>query len=499
VNLRFNSTMMNKVRVRYAPSPTGHPHVGNIRTALFNWLYAKHMGGTFILRIEDTDQSRIVKSSIETIYKSLEWLGLNWDEGPLVGGPYEPYLQSERQMLGIYHEAAERLLQEDHSYYCYCTIDELTNMRKEQQLRGETPRYNRRCRSLSPTELQRMEGLPHVIRFKTPLANDLITVTDAIRGMVTFETSTLDDFVLLKSDQYPTYHLASVVDDHAMQISDVLRAEEWLSSTPRHLLLYEALGYNPPSFAHLPMILGADRTKLAKRHGATSLMDYIGEGFLPETMFNFLALLGWSLDDKTEILTRDELIRHFSLPRVSRAPAIFDREKLTWMNGTYLRKLHRKNMAELLEESLVSYVREFKPNVVLPLNPTYIRRITPLVQERLKTLSPDETWATCCFFFLKLPEYDTHPIPNGMSNDTARTALQSTLNAIELISPFNAQTIEQVVRPLAETLNLKTRELFGTVRIAITGSKAAPPLFDTMAVLGKKRVLARLRHLIKQL
>lgn len=490
---------MNKVRVRYAPSPTGHPHVGNIRTALFNWLYAKHMDGTFILRIEDTDQKRVVERSIEAIYKSLEWLGLDWDEGPRVGGPYEPYLQSKRQKLGIYHDAVERLLSEGHSYYCYCTVDQLASMRKEQQLRGETPRYNRHCRTLSSSALLSMEGMPRVVRFKTPLTNDTITVTDAIRGEVTFETSTLDDFVLLKSDQYPTYHLASVVDDHAMQISDVLRAEEWLPSTPRHLLLYQALEYDPPSFGHLPMILGADRTKLAKRHGATSLIDYIGEGFLPETMLNFLALLGWSLDDKTEILTRDELIGYFSLQRVSKAPAIFDREKLAWMNGTYIRKLSQKNMAALLEESLVSHIREFQPNVMLPLNSTYVRRITPLVQERLKTLSPDETWNTCCFFFLKLPEYGTHPIPNGMSENTARTALKSTLAAIELIAPFNAQTIEHAVRPLAETLNLKTRELFGAIRIAITGSKAAPPLFDTMAVLGKKRVLARLRHLIERL
>jgi len=330
--------MTKSVRVRFAPSPTGYPHVGNIRTALFTWLFARHYGGSFIIRIEDTDVSRKVKGAVEAILDGLRWLGLDWDEGPEVGGNYGPYFQSQR--LDIYSKLAQRLIAQGDAYYCYCSPQRLAEMRSEQIKRKQPPGYDRRCRDLSPEEQTRKqaEGITPVVRFKMPLTGQT-RFTDIIRGEVTFENSTLDDFVLLKSDGYPTYHLANVIDDHLMEISHVLRAEEWLSSAPRHLLLYQALGFEPPQFAHLPMLLGPDRTKLSKRHGAVSIVEYRDQGYLTEAMVNFLALLGWSLDDKTEILSRDELIRNFSLERVSRTAAIFNQDKLNWMNGFYIRKL----------------------------------------------------------------------------------------------------------------------------------------------------------------
>lgn len=336
---------MNSVRVRFAPSPTGYPHVGNIRTALFNWLFARHHGGSFIVRIEDTDVTRKIEGAVEAILNGLRWLGLDWDEGPEVGGEYGPYFQSQR--LELYREAAERLVSQDNAYYCYCSPQRLEEMRAEQIRRKQPPGYDRRCRYLGAEERRQREaeGITPVVRFKTPLEGQT-KFNDLIWGEVVFDNSTIDDFVLLKSDGYPTYHLANVVDDHLMEISHVLRAEEWLASTPRHLLLYQALGFAPPQFAHLPMILGADRTKLSKRHGAVSITDYYEQGYLPEAMVNFLALLGWSLDDKTEILSRQELINNFSLERVSRTAAIFNQDKLNWMNGVYIRSLSLEDFTQ---------------------------------------------------------------------------------------------------------------------------------------------------------
>jgi glutamyl-tRNA synthetase len=320
------------VRVRYAPSPTGYPHVGNIRTALFNWLFARHYGGSFIVRVEDTDVVRKVEGAVENILDSLRWMGIDWDEGPEVGGNYGPYFQSQR--LAFYHPVAQQLVEGGYAYPCYCSSQRLEEMRAEQVRRKQPPGYDRRCRNLTQKECAQFEeqGITPVIRFKTPIGGQT-KFWDLIRRGVVFKNNTLDDFVLLKSDGYPTYHLANVVDDHVMQISHVLRADEWLSSTPRHVLLYQALGYEPPQFAHLPMILGADRSKLSKRHGSVSILEYRERGYLPEAMANFLALLGWSLDDKTELFSKEELIRHFSLERLSKTAAIFNIDKLYWMNA----------------------------------------------------------------------------------------------------------------------------------------------------------------------
>ena len=484
--------MTNSVRVRYAPSPTGYPHVGNIRTALFAWLFARHYGGSFIVRIEDTDVARKVKGAVEAILDSLRWLGLDWDEGPEVGGKYGPYFQSQR--LELYHQAAERLISQGDAYYCYCSPQRLEEMRTEQARHKQPPGYDRHCRNLSPEERSQKEaeGITPVVRFKTPLEGQT-RFNDLIRGEAVFENNTIDDFILLKSDGYPTYHLASVVDDHLMEITHVLRAEEWLSSTPRHLLLYQALGFEPPQFAHLPIILGTDRAKLSKRHGAVSITEYHEQGYLPETMVNFLALLGWSLDDRTEILSRQELIDNFSLERVSRTAAIFNRDKLNWMNGVYIRSL---SLDEFTQRALPFLDRDSPPEVKRPLSISYIKQIMPLVQERARTLADVAELAH--FFFVDELDYNASLLlGKNMSQESATKALAITKQRLEQLEGFDAEALEAVLRPLAGELGLKTGQLFGTLRVATTGRTASPPLFQTMAVLGKERCLRRIEAAIE--
>ena len=465
-----------KVRVRFAPSPTGYPHLGNIRTALFNWLFARHHGGKFILRIEDTDVTRKVEGAVEVILDSLKWLGLNWDEGP--------YFQSQR--LPMYHEVANRLLKENHAYLCYCSPERLEAMRQEQMKRHQPPKYDGRCRNLTQQERSELEasGVTPVVRFKTPTMGET-TFRDLIRGAVTFKNDTLDDFILLKSDGYPTYHLANVIDDHSMDISHVLRADEWLSSTPRHMLLYQALIWQPPQFAHLPMILGSDRAKLSKRHGATNTADYQLQGYLPTAMMNFLALLGWSLDDRTELLSQEELIKHFSLERVGKTAAIFNKDKLEWMNGVYLRKLGPEEFAELATPFLS---RDLPQSAKRPLDKDYIRQVMPLIQERAKFLA--EVPQLADFFFLDELQYDASLLLSGGLDPTqAINSIEATVQKLEVVKDWNASSLENILRPLTTELNLSTRKFFGLLRVATTGRTAAPPLFQTMAVLGKDKCL----------
>ncbi len=486
------------VRVRYAPSPTGFPHVGNIRTALFNWLFARHHGGKFIVRIEDTDQARTVPGALEAILDGLRWLGLDWDEGPEVGGDYGPYWQSER--LPRYREAAERLIAQGDAYYCYCSSERLGEIRQAQAARKEQTGYDRHCRDLTPAEREKeaeklaAEGRAPVVRFKVPLEGST-TFEDIIRGRIEFENTNLDDFVLLKSDGFPTYHLANIVDDHEMQISHVLRAEEWVSSTTRHLLLYRALGYTPPKFAHLPMILGPDHAKLSKRHGAVSITDYRTEGYLPETMVNFLALLGWALDDKTEIFSAAELVAHFSLERVGKSAAIFNREKLDWMNGTYIRGL---GLEELVREVMPFLERGLPETVTRPVSEEYVRQLMPLVQERINTLAEAAGYAD--FFFLDELDYEAPSlIGKKMTIQTTLEAIEAAREKLTVLESFDHDSLEGALRPLAEQLQLKAGQLFSPLRVATTGRTAAPPLFETMAVLGKVRCLKRLGAAVERL
>jgi glutamyl-tRNA synthetase len=482
-----------EVRVRYAPSPTGYPHVGNIRTAFFNWLMARHYGGSFIVRIEDTDVARRVGGAISAILDGLRWLGLDWDEGPEVGGKHEPYFQSQR--LKFYQEAAQQLVKGGDAYPCYCSPERLEAMRAEQRQRKQPPGYDRYCRELSKKQRSQFgaQGITPVIRFKTPLKGET-SFTDLTRGEITFQNNTLDDFVLLKSDGYPTYHLANVVDDYLMEITHVLRADEWVASTPRHILLYQALGYSPPQFAHLPMILGTDRTKLSKRHGAVSIRDYQEQGYLPEAMANFLALLGWALDDKTELFTREELIRYFSLERISKTPAIFNLEKLNWMNGVYLRKLSQEEFTRRAEPFLE---RDLPSQIKRPIDSEYLAEIMPLVQERAKTLS--EIAGLVDLFFVDELDYPEELLLQKVDKEAAIKALDISLVRLRQMEKFDPASLEALLRPLASELGMKTGQFFGLLRVAVTGRTAAPPLFQTMAVLGKGRCLKRIETALKLL
>ena len=419
---------------------------------------------------------------------------MDWDEGPEVGGKHAPYFQSQR--LELYREAAQRLISQGDAYYCYCSPQRLEEMRAEQVRRKQPPGYDRHCRDLSKDERaqKEAEGVVPVVRFQSPLEGQG-KFTDLIRAGVEFENSTIDDFVLLKSDGYPTYHLASVVDDHLMEISHVLRAEEWLSSTPRHLLLYRALGFGPPQFAHLPMLLGADRSKLSKRHGAVSIVDYYEQGYLPEAMVNFLALLGWSLDDKTEIMSRQELVKNFSLERVSRTAAIFNRDKLDWMNGVYIRTLTTDEFFDAVQPHLMT---DKPTGEAVISDEQYVRDILPLVQERARTLA--EVTELAQFFFVD--ELDYVPdllIGKGMTRQSATQALKTARQRLGPLEAFDAESLEAILRPLAVELGLKTGQLFGTLRVAVTGRTAAPPLFQTMAVLGKERCLKRIEAALARL
>jgi glutamyl-tRNA synthetase len=475
-----------KVRVRFAPSPTGYPHLGNIRTALFNWLFARHNNGTFILRIEDTDVARRVEGAVDMILASLRWLGLDWDEGP--------YFQSER--LKHYHEIANELVKRDAAYLCYCSPQRLEALRQEQMSRKQPPGYDHNCRNLTPEKRKEMEasGITPVVRFKSPIDGQT-SFCDLIRGNIVFENNTLDDFVLLKSDGYPTYHLANIIDDHMMAISHVLRADEWLSSTPRHILLYQALGWQPPQFAHLPMILGPDRSKLSKRHGATAINEYKEQGYLAEAMINFLSLLGWSFDDKTELLTRQEIIKHFSLERVSKTAAVFNKDKLDWMNGVYIRSLSADEFAKqaipFLENNLPAQIKR-------PLDTTYLQHIMPLTQDRAKTLL-EVPQLTEFFFTDKLLEYDTSLLLHKIDKFQAVQVLQTTISRLEGLDGWTTDSLESILRPLSEELKLKTGVFFGLLRIATTGRTAAPPLFQTMEVLGKERCFQRLKSALDKL
>jgi glutamyl-tRNA synthetase len=473
-----------KVRVRFAPSPTGYPHLGNIRTALFNWVFARHNRGVFILRIEDTDVARAVEGATDVILNSLRWLGLDWDEGP--------YFQSQR--LELYRDAADKLLKQGCAYRCYCSPQRLESMRQEQMKRKQPPGYDRRCRNLTAKECAEQEagGVIPVVRFKSPTEGQT-SFNDLLRGEIVFENSTLDDFVLLKSDGYPTYHLANIVDDHLMEISHVLRADEWLSSTPRHVLLYQAMDWLPPQFAHLPMILGPDRSKLSKRHGATSITEYREQGYIPEAMFNFLALLGWSLDDKTELLTRDEIVKNFSLERISRTAAVFNKDKLEWMNGVYLRSL---SLEEFTRRAMPFLEKGLPAEVKRPLDVSYVSRIMPLVQERAKTLA--EVPQLSDFFFVDM-KYDTELLLSKIDKAEAIKNLQASVDAMNGVKNWDAAMLESVFRPLADELKLKTSVFFGLLRVAITGRTAAPPLFQTMEVLGKEQCLKRMKTALEKL
>jgi glutamyl-tRNA synthetase len=485
---------MIRTRTRFAPSPTGYLHIGGLRTALFSYLYARHEEGDFILRIEDTDRARYVEGAIDDIIESLKWLGIEWDEGPDRGGQYGPYLQSERKER--YRVHAHRLIETGHAYKCFCSPQRLKALREAKKNQGGALSYDRHCRNLSTEEVQSREqaGESYVIRLKVPEEGET-TFEDAIRGIIKTDNAILDDMILLKSDGFPTYHLANVVDDHLMHITHVIRGDEWISSTPRHMLLYKGFGWNPPVFAHVPVILAQGGGKLSKRHGATMVREFRQKGYLGEALLNFISLLGWSLDDKTELFTMSDLVKYFDLKKVNKAPAVFSYEKLDWFNGVYIRKKSTPELYELVLPYLIAegVIRE---DEVIQYK-EYILKIIPLIRERMKFLS-DAPRLLKFFFDQHYSTPEAHAlIPKKHTKQDARAILEHAIGALESIECFDEQILENTFSRLIESLGMKTGPVFMTLRVALTGTTVSPGLFETMNVLGEKRVLNRLNSALE--
>ena len=480
--------MSDTVRVRFAPSPTGHLHVGGARTALFNWLYARRQGGVFVLRIEDTDAARSSEESLRGILHAMQWLGLDWDEGPAVGGPHGPYVQSERR--DIYREAADALLAAGSAYPCFCDADTLAALRERQQAAGaEFQAYDGRCGALDPeaARVRVTAGEEHVLRLRTPAAGETV-LYDQIRGKTVFRNDLLEDFVLLKSDGLPTYNFAVVVDDAAMGISHVIRGDDHISNTPRHLMLYEALGLKLPKFAHLPMILGPDKTRLSKRHGASSVQEFEAKGILPQAMMNYLALLGWSLDGKTEFFTPKQLVEAFSLKRVGSNPSVFDPDKLAWLNAEHFARLDR-------DEKVLGIYRALEAKgLELPeLSPEFRDRLAAMIQllgKRLKSFP--EAARSLEHFFKDYPDYDPEAVAQRL--DLAASArLPALAEAFAAAEPFEGPELERRLRECAENGGLGAGELIHPLRVAVSGRGVSPDIFKLCEMLGKDRVLVRLR------
>ena len=477
------------VRVRFAPSPSGYLHIGGARTALYNWLFARKNKGSFILRIEDTDQTRSTDEAIEAIIDSLEWLGLSWDEGPKIGGEFGPYRQTER--FGLYREAAEKLLRAKKSYYCYCLPEELKERREELLKKGRPPRYDRHCLGLSPEEEERFkkEGRKPAVRFRTSDVG-VTRVSDLIRGEVTFDNSTLGDFIILRSDGTPTYNLAATVDDYMMRITHVIRGDDHLPNTPKQILLYQDLGWEIPQFAHLPMIVGRDRAPLSKRHGAVSVAVFRKEGYLPETFLNFLALLGWSYDEAQVLFEKDELIQKFSLERVIKSAALFDTEKLDWMNGNYIRQMSAEELPSkiipfLVDEGLIEGPEIFPDK--------WWQKLAEIIQERIKTLK--EAVSLTDFFFKEELVLD-EKAEKVLGKEGAKEILRRVFERLSELEDFTSHSIEDNLRTIQEQMELKPRKVFQPIRAAVTGKMVSPPLFETLELLGKEKTLKRLEQVL---
>jgi len=470
------------VRVRFAPSPTGALHIGGARTALFNWLFARNQKGKFILRIEDTDRERSTLEANRAIFEGLEWLGLDWDEGPNVGGPFGPYHQTER--VEIHQKHAQQLLNEGKAYSCFCTPEELDKKRKEAEARKEAPRYDGHCRKLSEAEIKKKieSGIPKVIRFLLPPVGETV-VDDLVRGKVVFKNELLDDFVILKSDGFPTYNFACVADDRLMEITHVIRGDDHLSNTPRQILLYQAFGWALPKFAHIPMILGKDKARMSKRHGATSVIEYSKLGYLPEAVLNYIAKLGWGCGDQ-EIFSREELIEKFCLAGVNKNPAVFDTEKLNWLNGQYIRKILPERLFDLCEPLLIE---AFGTHDL-----AYMKKVVTAFHDRL-VLIPDIVTLSGYFFKDDL-EYDPKGVEKYFKPENSRNILETLKEHLGKVDPFTKENIEPVFKQLAAEMNVKLGVIIHPCRLALTGRLETPPMYDVVEILGKEKVMARLKR-----
>ena len=466
-----------ETRVRFAPSPTGHLHIGNARTAILNWLFAKHTNGKFILRIEDTDPERSADQFIGQIYEDMKWLGLQWDEGPDVGGFVQPYRQSER--FDIYKKYAQSLLNEGKAYYCYCTPEELDRMRKESLAKGDTGFYNQKCLRLSDKEKQEFveQGRKPTIRFNVP-ENTEIIFEDVVRGELKWESENISDFVIMRSEGIPTYNFAAVVDDGLMKISHVIRGDDHVSNTPRQILLYQALGFEIPVFVHIPMILGGDRTRLSKRHGATSLDQYRNKGYLPEALVNFLSLLSWSSESGDEVLSIERLINEIDLDRISKSAAVFDVEKLNWMNGSYIRQAELNTITKLS----VPYFQQ-KNYPVDDFEKT--KKIISILQEKVDYLEQIPEHAA--IFFQDKVQVENSEAKSMIRQDSTQKILWSFLRELEAIENIDKEIFRRIMKTVQNETGIMGKNLWMPVRIALTGDLHGPDLPMVAEILGRKK------------
>ena len=483
--------MTSPVRVRFAPSPTGKLHIGGARTAIYNWAFARANGGTFILRIDDTDPTRSTDENTQIILRAMRWLGLDWDEGPEVGGDFGPYSQTER--LDLYKQTAERLLAEGKAYPCFCTPEQLAADREAAAARKDPFQgYQRRCRDLSPEEAQaRIDaGEPYVLRIKVPEDRGNVVINDAVHGKVTFDAKELDDFVIFRSDGTPTYNFATVVDDALMGITHVIRGDDHLSNTPRQVMVYEAMGAPVPTFAHISMILGADGKKLSKRHGATSVEEYRDAGYLSDAFVNYLALLGWSLDGETTIIPRDVLASKFSLDRISKNPATFDPKKLEWMNAEYINAMDDKTFVD--EIMLPELLRAGLIDEGFEANETWVNALAAIVRPRTKMPADAAAVAAPVFATAETLAYDEKSVAKGLAKEGLGAVLDAAKTALEAVTDWTPANIDAALEPLPEALDVKKRLVFGAVRVAECGNMVSPPLGETMALIGRDDCLARI-------
>lgn len=476
------------VRVRFAPSPTGHLHIGGARTAIYNWAFARHNGGAFVLRIDDTDPERSTDENVQAILRSMRWLGLDWDEGPEVEGPFGPYFQTQR--ADTYEPALERMKERGHAYPCFCSAEQLESGREAARAKGGVSGYDRACRRiLAADAATRIEaGEPHVWRVAVPEGRGDIVFDDAIRGEVRFPGDAMDDFILVRTDGSPTYNFATVVDDWMMEMTHIIRGDDHLSNTPRQIVVYEALEAPVPVFAHMSLIFGADGKRLSKRHGATSVESYRDEGILPEALLNYLALLGWSIDDKTTVFDRDTLVREFDLGRVSSSPGVWDPEKLEWMNGLYIRDLSAEEFVDRMIPWLESAGLLSTDDAVARRD--WLLELAPLISERIKRF--DEVASTVGFLFVGAVEIDDTTREKVFTREGAGRVLDGAADELAHVRPFEAEAIEEALRALPARLEMKPKMVFQTVRVAVTGSMVSPPLFESIELLGRERCLQRL-------
>jgi glutamyl-tRNA synthetase len=467
-----------EVRCRIAPAPTGYLHVGNARTALYNWLFARHNGGAFVLRVEDTDRKRSTEEAIGIVIDSLRWLQLDWDEGPEVGGDYGPYRQTDR--MPLYARVSQRFLENGRAYYCYCTPEELEDRRRAALQAGQTPGYDGKCRNLSPRERVAFEaeGRPKAVRFAMP--GEDVTVHDLIRGEAHFRANDLRDFVIMRSDGTPTYLLAAAVDDVEMRMTHVIRGEDLLPSTPRQLEIIHALGATPPAYAHLPLIVGPNGQPLSKRHGSVAVEWFREQGILPEALVNYLALLGWSYDSSTTFFDRDQLVERFDLSRVSHNPAAFDPQKLQWMNGHYIREASDDRLTGLLAARLTA--------AGVTADEATVAAAVPLVKERMRSLVEGASMLRFLFEDVE-PDQKAAKLLGPERADYLREAA----SRLEAVEEWKSEEIERVLRGLQEESGLSPKQAFQPIRAAVTGTVVSPPLFESIALLGRERTLRRLR------